>query len=301
MQQPRTHVLTHKALPQKCSSCGTSFLAHGLLIRHQQTSACGRIWSTLEQQEPLFRRHGISGRRDGQVHPKRLKVSPAVYLPIASRLKNDDSGSACSSARRRKVGCVLLPPSTLADITVATVPFNSKVPLAPSVPVRSGEDDIAQDLSSPLPARSPHTMPLQGGALAPIHDDGDAPANSQSPAASTTTNGLPLPLTRSRRTQLNALNDQLPTTLAESSTMLGRHQARRGAMPKPPKVVKPTTFLGPTNSFGLRRRYYSCSLPTHDPEEHLELQDLYESHYASTLLKQPSSSFGPFPNLSSFT
>lgn len=83
-------------------------------------------------------------------------------------------------------------------------------------------------------------------------------------------------------------------------TVLSRYKARREALPKPPKVLKPTTIDGPPNSFGLRRRYYSTYLPTHDPEEHLKLEDLYESDYKSNLLRQPSSPFGPFPNLSSF-
>ncbi|KAJ3508101.1 hypothetical protein NMY22_g16721 [Coprinellus aureogranulatus] len=325
------HPLTRTALPQRCPLCGTSFLAHALLVRHQQTSGCGRIWSALEE-EPIFRRHGLSGRRDGQVHPKRLKVSPAVYLPIASRLKGGKSGSTDSSDVRRKVPRSMSPSGSASRLTTSQSPsshFTESDPCHPAIsvsdtptsgPTIAGETSgiVAHAIQSPDPVGIPPPPPGNSPAFTLGLDD--APSTDGEPLAeipngpgasvpvpTNCVDDLPLSVRRSRRNGLNPVNDLLPATFAENprlsekDTMLARHKAHRSTMPKPPKVVKPTAFLGPTNSFGLRRRYYGCSLPTHDPEEYLELQDLYESHHTSVIPeKQPSSPFGPFPNLSSF-
>ncbi|KAJ2929076.1 hypothetical protein H1R20_g8019, partial [Candolleomyces eurysporus] len=74
-------------------------------------------------------------------------------------------------------------------------------------------------------------------------------------------------------------------------------------------LPKPAHIEGPANVFNLRRRYYSTSLPTHDPEGWIDLDSLYDSTYHSNTLEEsthdataviPLHSLGPFPNLSSF-
>lgn len=82
-------------------------------------------------------------------------------------------------------------------------------------------------------------------------------------------------------------------------------------------IPKPTYLEGPTNAFGLRRKYYALSFPQHDPEEVMQIEDLYDSENHQDLEDReahrpaspgPSStahsntpvSFAPFPNLSSF-
>jgi len=63
-------------------------------------------------------------------------------------------------------------------------------------------------------------------------------------------------------------------------------------------------FRTPQNIFGLLRQYLSDKLPSHDPEEHVTLRDLYDhenrDHAADTPLLQGRSVFHPYPNKSSF-
>lgn len=50
------------------------------------------------------------------------------------------------------------------------------------------------------------------------------------------------------------------------------------------------------NLFGLTREYYSTELPSHDPDEHTTLHDVYDSSAAPPL----PLNLGPYPNISSF-
>jgi len=60
-------------------------------------------------------------------------------------------------------------------------------------------------------------------------------------------------------------------------------------------------FQSPRNIFGLFRRYYSESLPSHDPEEYTNLQDLFdESSVAHEPPRDCTPDFYPYPNESSF-
>lgn len=63
-------------------------------------------------------------------------------------------------------------------------------------------------------------------------------------------------------------------------------------------MPKPTLHEGEPNKFGLIRRYYGTSMPDHDPEESLTLQDLYDNKFHSQEDKPMDP--GPFPNLASF-
>ena len=78
----------------------------------------------------------------------------------------------------------------------------------------------------------------------------------------------------------------------------------------PPNHPLMTALLAPfkstRNVFGLSRSYYSMHPPSHDPEEHLSLQDLWESIpgdgdvSADTDPGDLGTRFGPYPNHSSF-
>ncbi|KAJ2933285.1 hypothetical protein H1R20_g3796, partial [Candolleomyces eurysporus] len=67
-------------------------------------------------------------------------------------------------------------------------------------------------------------------------------------------------------------------------------------------IPKPKLQEGPPNTFGLFRRYYSASFPTHDPEATITLEDLYDSvsHTDPEPPEFSSPSLGPFPNMNSF-
>lgn len=81
------------------------------------------------------------------------------------------------------------------------------------------------------------------------------------------------------------------------------------------------TFRTPRNAFGLLRQYHSITLPSHDPEEHIQLQDLsdqndnFQEAHKQASFHEPSTAaaatsaqpqeetkkkFHPFPNRSSF-
>ena len=74
--------------------------------------------------------------------------------------------------------------------------------------------------------------------------------------------------------------------------------------PPPSRVLQ--IFRTPQNAFGLLRQYFSDRLLSHNPEEHIDLQDLLEDSAAVTdTSHQPpligvSSDFYPYPNESSF-
>jgi len=65
-------------------------------------------------------------------------------------------------------------------------------------------------------------------------------------------------------------------------------------------------FWTPQNIFGLIRQYCSDRLPSHDPEEHVDLQDLSDNPIAAdealptSQSQQGPSTFYPYPNQSSF-
>jgi hypothetical protein len=61
-------------------------------------------------------------------------------------------------------------------------------------------------------------------------------------------------------------------------------------------------FQTPKNIFGLFRRYFSDTLPTHDPEEHKDIFDLSDEPIISTRphFTNNGNPFEPFPNKSSF-
>lgn len=81
-------------------------------------------------------------------------------------------------------------------------------------------------------------------------------------------------------------------------------------LPEPPPSMPPPEptssrafqfFQSPRNVFGLRRKYYSMTLPSHDPDELITLPDLQISHTAPTV--EPaviSNSYFPYPNKNSF-
>lgn len=83
-------------------------------------------------------------------------------------------------------------------------------------------------------------------------------------------------------------------------------------LPEPPPNLPPPApiaatsrifrfFQSPRNIFGLRRRYYSTDLPSHDPEELLTLLDLQTSHHTSHELPTvENNSYLPYPNRNSF-
>jgi hypothetical protein len=59
-------------------------------------------------------------------------------------------------------------------------------------------------------------------------------------------------------------------------------------------------FTTPPNIFGLSRRYETNELPSHDPDQHLSLQDLSNIPAGSGPSNSGSQSFYPYPNRSSF-
>jgi hypothetical protein len=62
-------------------------------------------------------------------------------------------------------------------------------------------------------------------------------------------------------------------------------------------------FRTPRNIFGLFRQYHSEQLPSHDPEEHVDLQDLFddsETAGCAPSQSQSSNPFYPYPNQNSF-
>ena len=61
-------------------------------------------------------------------------------------------------------------------------------------------------------------------------------------------------------------------------------------------------FQTPKNIFGLFRRYFSETLPTHDPEEHKNILDLSDEPiiYTRPHFADNGNPFEPFPNKSSF-
>jgi hypothetical protein len=72
------------------------------------------------------------------------------------------------------------------------------------------------------------------------------------------------------------------------------------SLPTAPRVLR--TFQTLLNKFGLFRRYHAERLPCHDPEEHINLQDLVNAPECSRSEPQPISDilFHPYPNKSSF-
>ena len=60
-------------------------------------------------------------------------------------------------------------------------------------------------------------------------------------------------------------------------------------------------FKTPQNAFGLFRQYYSEIPPSHDPEEHVELQDLSDGPLDTSSNPPPNENvFHPYPNKNSF-
>ena len=60
-------------------------------------------------------------------------------------------------------------------------------------------------------------------------------------------------------------------------------------------------FKTPQNAFGLFRQYYSEKPPSHDPEEHVELQDLSDCPLDTSSDPPPNENmFHPYPNKNSF-
>ncbi|KZP02410.1 hypothetical protein FIBSPDRAFT_970022, partial [Athelia psychrophila] len=94
--------------------------------------------------------------------------------------------------------------------------------------------------------------------------------------------------------------DMVPTALAELPPII--------SPPTPPSSESITTgstshsiatsIDSPRNEFGLFRRYRSDKLPTHDPEEHVDLLSLMDSQKEPQALT--THQYGPFNNQSSF-
>src|ERR1700729_3602430 len=65
-----------------------------------------------------------------------------------------------------------------------------------------------------------------------------------------------------------------------------------------PRVLQ--TFQTPLNVFGLFRKYLSDKLPSHDPEEHVDVMDLFDG--VGDELRRPQvagGDFYPYPNRNS--
>lgn len=80
-------------------------------------------------------------------------------------------------------------------------------------------------------------------------------------------------------------------------------------LPEPPSNLPPPTiaatrkfcfFQSPPNIFGLRRRYYSATLPLHDPDKLITLSDLQTSRAISYEPSTTNESYFPYPNRNSF-
>jgi hypothetical protein len=56
-------------------------------------------------------------------------------------------------------------------------------------------------------------------------------------------------------------------------------------------------FVSPRNAFGLFRQYNTLTPPSHDPEEHISIEDLVDMATAETPKVHP---FHPYPNLNAF-
>jgi hypothetical protein len=100
----------------------------------------------------------------------------------------------------------------------------------------------------------------------------------------------PQPLPPPLLTQSIAPSDVHPSPSNENGTSLGvgslRHWIGR-------------IFTTERNVFGLSRRYYSTELPSHDPEEHNQLNELSDIPESSPSTSSPSMYY-PYPNGSSF-
>src|SRR5882762_4791242 len=90
------------------------------------------------------------------------------------------------------------------------------------------------------------------------------------------------------------------------STPIGPLPSTSPSLSPPPVPVSRVlqTFCTPRNGFGLFRRYHSVRLPSHDPEESIELQDLINpvavAGQTSSLPREANHTFYPFPNKNSF-
>ena len=114
-----------------------------------------------------------------------------------------------------------------------------------------------------------------------------------------------------RRPWTRRLNRQLPTRFRD---MLPQTPPALppSAIAQPTNIPSPTPlatqartslrriFTTPPNVFGLFRRYETNELPSHDPDQHLSLQDLSNIPGSSVPSNSGSQSFYPYPNRSLF-
>ena len=88
----------------------------------------------------------------------------------------------------------------------------------------------------------------------------------------------------------------------EASTVPSQPTTSISTSSLPSRVLR--IFRTPRNVFGLFRQYFADKLPSHDPEEHVDLQDLSDScENAGNALRQrqrASDNFYPYPNENSF-
>ena len=88
----------------------------------------------------------------------------------------------------------------------------------------------------------------------------------------------------------------------EASPVPSQPTASTSASSLPSRVLR--IFRTPRNVFGLFRQYFTDKLPSHDPEEHIDLQELSDgSANAGNALRLPQraeNDFHPYPNESSF-
>jgi hypothetical protein len=98
---------------------------------------------------------------------------------------------------------------------------------------------------------------------------------------------------------------QIPTNVTsapQAHLLPASEESRHSSTEHSPGPLIRNMLQSPKNIFGLFRRYFSDTLPLHDPEEHQDLSDLSEEPIISSLPHSAESGnpFEPFPNKSSF-
>ncbi|KAJ3531527.1 hypothetical protein NMY22_g8114 [Coprinellus aureogranulatus] len=161
------------------------------------------------------------------------------------------------------------------------IPDSVRWPAQGSTMPMTNDNSYPSTVNAPIVLGQPEAAPVEMSASSI-----DGPVSSRTRNASR--NLLPV-----RDIHPEPLLENSVVAFAPANNIYSRHMALR------PPAKKLMYRDGPDNRFALRRRYYAKSLPKHDPEEHLELQDLYDLKYhTNDVVKR--SPLGPFPNLSSF-
>jgi len=108
----------------------------------------------------------------------------------------------------------------------------------------------------------------------------------------------PLPLPPAANDQLNVSNNTSSSSTAPvsenppSSSLQSRIRTLGDHIRR--------VFTTQRNHFGLFRRYHAEAVPSHDPEEHVLLEDLCNVPAQAVHLNSAAQSFYPYPNLNSF-